>query len=94
LVTLPKKCWSRVLGSIVIQRYQLYAGECTPNVNRTEKRVFSSFSFFIRANGWGYSPPSNATALNRLLLKKFGEQHCKVWICETDANKAACNSVL
>jgi len=29
LVTLPKKCWPRVLGSVVIQ---LYAGECTPSV--------------------------------------------------------------
>jgi len=31
LVTLPKKFWTRVLGSFVIQ---LYAGECTPSVDR------------------------------------------------------------
>jgi len=29
LVTLPKNCWPRVLGSVVIQ---LYAGECTPSM--------------------------------------------------------------
>jgi len=27
-----KNCWPRVLGSVVIQ---LYAGECTPSVDRT-----------------------------------------------------------
>jgi len=31
LVTLPKNCWLRVLGSVVIQ---LYAGEFTPSVDR------------------------------------------------------------
>jgi len=31
LVTLPKFFWTRVLDSIVIQ---LYAGECTPSVDR------------------------------------------------------------
>jgi len=31
LVTLPKDCYPRVLGSVVIQ---LYAGECTPSVDR------------------------------------------------------------
>jgi len=31
LVTLPKNCWPRVLGSVVIQ---LYAGKCTPSVDR------------------------------------------------------------
>jgi len=31
LVTLPKNCCPRILGSIVIQ---LYAGECTPSVDR------------------------------------------------------------
>jgi len=29
--TLPKNCWPRVLDLIVIQ---LYAGECTPSVDR------------------------------------------------------------
>jgi len=32
LVALPKTCWPRVLGPVVIQ---LYAGECTPSVDRT-----------------------------------------------------------
>jgi len=27
---LPKNCWPRVLGSVVIQ---LYGGECTPSVD-------------------------------------------------------------
>jgi len=31
LVTLPKNYWPRVLGLVVIQ---LYAGECTPSVDR------------------------------------------------------------
>jgi len=31
LVTLPKNCWTRVLGSVIIQ---LYASECTPSVDR------------------------------------------------------------
>jgi len=31
LVTLPKNCWTKVLGSVVIQ---LYAGECTLSVDR------------------------------------------------------------
>jgi len=31
LVTLPKNCWPRVLGSFIIQ---LYAGECPPSVDR------------------------------------------------------------
>jgi len=31
LVTLPKKCWPRVLGSVDIQ---LYSAECTPSVDR------------------------------------------------------------
>jgi len=31
LVIFPKNFWSRVLGSVVIQ---LYAGECTPSVDR------------------------------------------------------------
>jgi len=31
LVTLPKNCWPRILSSVVIQ---LYAGECTPSVDR------------------------------------------------------------
>jgi len=31
LVTLPKNCWPKVLGSVVIQ---LYVGECTPSVDR------------------------------------------------------------
>jgi len=42
LVTLPKNCWPRVLGSVVIcwprvlgsVVIQLYAGECTPSVDR------------------------------------------------------------
>jgi len=34
LVTLPKNYWSRLLGSVVIQ---LYAGDCTPSVDRTYK---------------------------------------------------------
>jgi len=32
LVTLPKKFWTRVLGSVVIQ---LYASECMPSVDWT-----------------------------------------------------------
>jgi len=31
LVILPKNCWPRVLGSVVIQ---LYAGECVPSADR------------------------------------------------------------
>jgi len=31
LVTLPKNCWPSVLSSVAIQ---LYAGECTPSVDR------------------------------------------------------------
>jgi len=31
LVTLRKNCWTRVLGTVVIQ---LYAGECMPSVDR------------------------------------------------------------
>jgi len=31
LVTLPKNFWTGVLGSVVIQ---LYAGKCTPSVDR------------------------------------------------------------
>jgi len=31
LVTLLKNCWPRELGSVVIQ---LYAGECTPSIDR------------------------------------------------------------
>jgi len=27
---MPKNCWPRVLGSVVIQHY---AGECTPNID-------------------------------------------------------------
>jgi len=37
LVTIPKNCWSRVLGSVVIQ---LYAGECTPSVDRAYRGAF------------------------------------------------------
>jgi len=33
LVTLPKNFWTRVLDSVVIQ---LYAGECTPSVDRAK----------------------------------------------------------
>jgi len=36
LVTLPKNCCPRALGSVVIQ---LYAGECTPSVDRALPRV-------------------------------------------------------
>jgi len=31
MVTLPKNCWIKVLGSVVIQ---LYASECTASVDR------------------------------------------------------------
>jgi len=31
MVTLPKNCNTRVLGSVVVQ---LYAGECTPSEDR------------------------------------------------------------
>jgi len=33
LDTLPKNCWPKVLGSVVIQ---LYADECTPSVDQAE----------------------------------------------------------
>jgi len=36
LVTLLKNCWPRVLGSVVVQ---LYAGECTPSVDRALQRI-------------------------------------------------------
>jgi len=38
LATLPKIFWTRVLGSVVIQ---LYAGECTPSVNRALRFKFA-----------------------------------------------------
>jgi len=40
LVTLPKNCWPRVLGSAVIR---LYAGECTPSVDRALTVLHLSF---------------------------------------------------
>jgi len=36
LGALKKNCWTRVLGSVVIQ---LYAGECTPSVDRALRRI-------------------------------------------------------
>jgi len=35
LLSLPKNCWRRVLGSVVLR---LYVGECTPRVDQANKR--------------------------------------------------------
>jgi len=43
LVTLPENFWPSVLGSVVIQ---LYAGECTPSVDRA---LINFFLIFLTA---------------------------------------------
>jgi len=46
LVTLPKNCWSRVLGSLSAV-IQLYAGECTLRVDQifVQYASYSSLSY-------------------------------------------------
>jgi len=56
---LPKNYWPKVLGSVVIQ---LYAGECTPSVDRAEIRtVFvangSSPFCYLNARQWFRKAP-------------------------------------
>jgi len=44
LVTLPKNFWTRVLGPVV---NQLYAGECTPSVDRALGNFIDPLHFFV-----------------------------------------------
>jgi len=39
MVTLPKNCWPRVLGSVVIQ---IYIGECMSSGDRTLRPMYAA----------------------------------------------------
>jgi len=58
MVTLPKNCWPKVLGSVVIQLY----GECTLSVDRAlTEHVY--FCIFVE------TAYLNAVTLNLIMLK-------------------------
>jgi len=47
---MPKNCWPSVLGSFVIQ---LYAGECTPSVDRALGENTCSLQRALKSNAPG-----------------------------------------